>query len=691
MLLSLLAALFPAAAAPISAQSLVETPDQPAPPAAFREAERADTRSPDGRPGAGYWQNRADYVIEATLDPVAGRVTGRETITYLNNAPDSLDRLVLHLDQNVFAPSARRNRRAPVTGGMDLGTVLLNGAEVEAHPVGRGYQEALTLLELLLPEPLEPGATASLELSWSFTVPPAPTFRTGNLDFDVFAVAQWYPRMAVYDDVYGWDETPYLGDGEFYLEYGDFDVALTLPSGWLVGATGVLQNESEVLGDAVLDGLARARSHAGETVQVVTPELQGPGAATRAPEGSPVTWRFTAENVRDFAFSTSANYLWDVRVSAAGVENYAFYRPQVAETWAEAARYVDVTIATLSEWILPYPWSRATTTEGPVGGMEYPMMVFISGGRSPRSLAGVTIHEMAHQWFPMIVGSMEAKHAFMDEGFVSYFDEEVAARLWGDEEPRWGENQGYLRVAGTEAEVPILRHTDLVSPYGARGLAAYTKPAVMLGALREVVGRDAFAAAFQDYASEWAFRHPQPWDFFRTVERHAGRDLDWFWGPAFASTATLDVGVLAVEHQGGSSVVVLERSGGLILPTPVRITRSDGSIEEHSVSADRWRAEGRRVRLIIAGRVEGVALDPDGRFPDVESSNDVWGSEVGGGPQGLQGPLHDADLHRPPASHRPAPTQPHKGPQALRMHPHTPSSTPAIPTSSLRLDRFDPV
>jgi hypothetical protein len=236
----------------------------------------------------------------------------------------------------------------------------------------------------------------------------------------------------------------------------------------------------------------------------------------------------------------------------------------------------------------------------------------------------VTIHEMAHQWFPMIVGSMEAKHAFMDEGFVSHFDEEAAAILWGDDDPRWGDNRGYLRTAGTESEVPLLRHTDLVSPYGARGLAAYTKPAVMLGALREIVGRDVFEAAFRDYAATWAFKHPQPWDFFNTVERHAGRDLDWFWAPAFAETATWNVSVAEVRPEGEMTVVVLAREGELVLPTPVRLTFADGSVSERSVSADAWRASGGRFEVQAPGRVVGVELDPAGLYPDVNADDDIW-------------------------------------------------------------------
>ncbi len=593
------------------------------PPAAFEAAVAAGTRGLDGRPGAGYWQNGADYRIEARLDPASGQLVGSQTITYHNRSPNALERLVLHLDQNVYAPGARRNRRTPITGGMTLGEVHVDGRLVDARHPGRGYTQALTLLELLPSAPVAPGATVEIEMSWSFTVPPAPTFRNGNLDGVVFAVAQWYPRMAVYDDVYGWDLTPYLGDGEFYLGYGRFDVALTVPSGWLIGATGELSNPDEVLTPEVLQRLALARSRTDSTVQVVPADARGAGRATVGSRGSDVTWRFTADNVRDFAFSTSAEYVWDVRTSSAGFEAQALYRPQFG-AWAETARYAAFTVETLSEWIRPYPWPQVTITEGPVGGMEYPMLVFNPGSDNPRGVAGVTIHETAHQWFPMTVGSMEAKHAFMDEGFVSYFDDEAASVLWGEEAPRWGENRGYLRVAGTEDEVPILRHTDLVSPYGARSLAAYTKPAVTLGALREVVGREVFEAAFREYAELWAFKHPQPWDFFNLVERHAGRDLDWFWVPLYRETAIFDQAVEGVVTAAGTTTITLANRGGVVLPSPLRITLADGTVVDRQVGDGQWRAAGRTLRLEVPGTVVRVEIDPDGLFPDVDRTNNVW-------------------------------------------------------------------
>ncbi|MGD2070271.1 MAG: M1 family metallopeptidase, partial [Gemmatimonadota bacterium] len=485
-------------------------------PAAFEAAVAAGTRSLDGTPGPAYWQQRADYVIRAELDPAAGVLRGSETITYHNRSPDTLASVVLRLEQNVYAEGARRNRRVRPTGGITVENLRVGDAPAEIEHPGSGYYRSLTLGSVALPAPLPPGDVVRISLDFRFTVPRAPTFRQGNVDGELFGVAQWYPRVAVYDDVYGWDRTPYLGDGEFYLEYGDFDVHITVPGGWIVGATGVLRNAGDVLSDAARGRLEGALP-SDEVVRVVD-AADGTAPSTRP--GDRLTWHFTASDVRDFAFATSADYAWDARgVEVRGPDGgeggrvlaQAFYRPELTAWRERGVEFVAHTLESLSAWIGRYPYPQLSIAEGPTGGMEYPMFIFNPSTNSERGLAGVTIHEGAHQWFPMVVGTMEAKHAWMDEGIVSYWDAMSAAALWDEAPPRWGETGSYLRVAGTESEVPLMRHTDLVSPYGARGMAAYTKPAVVLGALRAVVGDSVFLAAFRDVYRSWGFRHPQPW------------------------------------------------------------------------------------------------------------------------------------------------------------------------------------
>jgi hypothetical protein len=554
--------------------------------------------------------------------------------------------LLLHLEQNVFAPSARRNRRVPITGGITVSGLQVNGAPVESRHPGNGYYEALTLLEIPLSAPLQPGGKATIDASFSFKVPPAPTFRSANLDDEVFAVGQWYPRMAVYDDVNGWDHSLYLGDGEFYLEYGNFDVSVTVPDGWLVGATGTLQNPEEVL-TAESARRLRAAATSNTTVHVVDEAMRKAGSATASGKAGWLTWRFKARDVRDAAFATSNAYLWDaVGVSAAEAGRpaggaptlaQAFYRPKVKRAWSGAAGYAAFTVRSMSSMVGPYLYPSLTITEGPIGGMEYPMLVFNPSADRPGALAGVTIHESSHQWFPMMVGSHESRYAWMDEGIVSYWEELESAALRDTVPEPWGANRSYLRVAGTEDEVPLMRNTDLVDPYGARTLAAYTKPAVVLGALRSVVGDSVFTAAFRDYFSSWELKHPRPWDFFNTFERHAGRDLDWFWRPLFYETDVLDQSVAGVRVSGDSSVIALHDSGDVVLPTPVRLTFEDGSVRDERIPADAW-ISSRDREIRVKGRVVRVELDPELSFPDVDRGNNVWGaSGAGAAPVGAPG------------------------------------------------------
>ncbi len=407
---------------------------------------------------------------------------------------------------------------------------------------------------------------------------------------------------------------PYLGDGEFYLEYGDFDVSLTVPAGWLIGATGTLQNPGEILSAEAVERLEQAAT-SDATIRITTGSAQA-GEGTRA-------WHFTASAVRDFAWSTSAGYAWDAVRALDGVLAQALYRPHL-DAWERAAEYAALTISTLSREIGPYRYPQVTMTEGPVGGMEYPMLVLNPSTNNPSGLAGVTIHETSHQWFPMMVGSMEAKHAFMDEGFVSYWQEVVGSELSGEDPPPWGENRSYLATAGTEGEVPLMRHTDLVSPYGARTLAAYTKPAAVLGALREVVGDDVFVAAFRDYFESWQLMHPQPWDFFNLVERHVGEDMDWFWRPLFFETDVLNQAVAEVRSEGGTTRIRLRDEGDVVLPSLVRITLTDGSVIDRRIEAEQWLRQ-REVELTVQGVAGTVEIDPLARFPDVDRTNNRWG------------------------------------------------------------------
>jgi hypothetical protein len=635
--------------APPVPAALTEAPDtvgprnlRPVPvPASYRAAQEKGTRSATGRPGARYWQNRVRYRIEAELDPATARLRGTERVVLHNRSPERLDSLLLNLYPNVFTGGVPRNRTIPFnTSGITLERVAVQGTEMAdrtGQPAGqKGYRVRGTLGWVNLPRPVAPGDSVVMEVAWHLDVPPKGGFRTGwedALGGRVLQVAQWYPQVAVFDDVHGWDATPYLGDGEFYLEYGDFDVALTLPANHLVGATGTLQNPDEVLTPETRRRLAAAVA-ADAPQPVVTEADLAARRATLPGRGGKVTWRFRAEDVRDFGFATSGRYVWDAVGAVVPGEDgtprrvavHSLYRPG-APGWAlDAARYGEHTIEYLSRKLVPYRYPQVTVSEGPIFGMEYPMLVFIARPERAEDLQAVIAHEEAHQWFPMMVGQNEAAYAWMDEGFTQHHEDLAHKDFYPRSDPFADSRASYLRVAGTEAEVPLMRHTDLVSPYGARTVAAYTKPAAVLRALRGVVGDSVVDDAMRTYAREWMGKHPYPWDFFATVERVAGRNLGWFFYPWWFETGVLDQAVGEVRQDGETLHVTVHDLGQNPMPALVAVTVEGGATILAEVPVESWFTGVRtaEVSVPVSGRVTRVEIDPAQLFPDANRSNNVW-------------------------------------------------------------------
>jgi hypothetical protein len=449
----------------------------------------------------------------------------------------------------------------------------------------------------------------------------------------VLQVAQWYPQVAVYDDVVGQDQTPYTGNGEFYLEYGDFDVSLTLPAGWLVGATGTLQNAGEVLTPAVRQRLETAMGSDGVT-RVVTEADQRAGTATLPGRDGRLTWRFQARDVRDFAFATSNRYVWDATraVIPAGegggtraVPVHTLYRPR-APHWSGAWRYGQHAARFFSRRITPYIYPQVTVSEGPIYGMEYPMLVFIGRTSDAEELYTVIAHEVGHEWFPMMVGQDEAAFAWMDEGLTTYDEAIASADFFPGRDPWAGSRSAYLAVAGKKAEVPLMRHTD-ESSETAGGIAAYYKPGTLLRSLRAVVGDSVFDRAMTTYAREWTLKHPYPWDFFNTFERVSGRDLDWFFEPWWFRTAALDQAITAVEPGNGNVRVTVRDLGTAPAPTVVAVVTLGGDTTRAVIPAERWvrdRLTAVTITVPVRGTPYRVILDPDQLFPDVNRRNNVW-------------------------------------------------------------------
>ena len=601
-------------------------------------------RAADGRPGPAYWQQEVDYHIEVALDPATHRITGTETITYTNNSPLPLEALWVQLDQNLFNSQSRgaalqgadsRWRGAFDDGGYDITRVeVVQGDERQEA----NYFVDDTRMRILLERPVPPGGgTVDLDVDFAFTVPEYGADRMGRLDVaggTVYEIAQWYPRMVVYDDVNGWNPQPYLGQGEFYLDYGDYDLEITVPPDFIVTATGELMNPDEVLTEEQQRRLARARESQ-VPVHVIFPDEVG-RPETRPADVETLTWMFRAENVRDVAWAASPAFIWD----AAGYENtlvQSFYPHEglgdaQAPGWEEATRYGRHAIVHYSERWLPYPYPVATSVAGLVGGMEYPMIHFSSVQARGQALFGVIDHELGHNWFPMIVGSDERRHAWMDEGFTTFINYYSNLDYYGDAAERTG-RVASARVAGRMqepiADQPIATYPDRLRREGL-GFLAYRKPAAGLILLREqILGPERFDMAFRAYADRWAFKHPQPADFFRTIEDVSGEDLDWFWRGWFFSQGVLDQAVAAVESAEEQTRITLENRGGLVMPAELEIRYATGTTERRRIPVEAWTTSDRHVEVIEGKRpLAEVRLDPDAVLPDVNRHNDRWTPQV---------------------------------------------------------------
>jgi hypothetical protein len=554
-------------------------------------------RNAAGAPGHGYWQQRADYTIRATLDEAKRSISGSETITYHNNSPDTLRYLWLQLDQNKFRPDSDARATATVEsreawskaksdedglhyeamrsivetpgfeGGYNIGAV--KGAD--GQPLK--YTINKTMMRIDLQEALKPGQRFVFSVDYSFRINDArlERSRSGFEHFkddknDIFEIAYWYPRMAAYYDVYGWQHKQFLGGGEFTLEFGDFDVQLTVPADHIVASTGVLQNADAVLSAAQRERLRQARTASRPVIIVSQKEAE---AAEKSRASATRTWHFKADNVRDFAFATSRKFIWDAQgYKKDGTDMLAmsFYPKEGNPLWEKYSTQAIIhTIEQYNKYSFDYPYPVAISVNGPAGGMEYPMISFNGprpakdkktgeltwSRRTKYGLIGVIIHEVGHNYFPMIVNSDERQWTWMDEG-LNTFVQGLAEDAWEADFPRQrGEPRSIVAYMRSKNQVPIMTNSESLLQFGAN---AYAKPAAALTVLREsVLGRELFDYAFREYATRWKFKRPTPADFFRTMEDASGTDLDWFWRGWFYTTDAVDVSVDGITEYGVGS------------------------------------------------------------------------------------------------------------------------------------------
>ena len=603
-------------------------------------------RDASGSPGPGYWQQRADYSIRATLDTAAQRVSGDVVVTYTNNSPDTLRFVWMQVDQNIYRQSSEgnalyssdtRTAAGAFEGGYTFTEVLVNGTPVTPHIDD-------TMMRLDLPSALPPhGAKITITIKYAFKVPEHGSDRMGR-DGPLYEIAQWYPRMVVYDDVRGWNVDQYLGQGEFYLEYGDIDYAVTVPAGYTVAGSGVLENPADVLTQAERQRLAKAITSK-DVVQIITQEEAKPKLTP-----GEKTWHFRAHNVRDVAWAGAPDFRWDA-TSVRGVLCQAYYEfPKAGQEWTQAAENTQWTIGTYSELLFPFPYPQATAVAGPVGGMEYPMFVMdgYTSAENPGDVFRTNDHEHGHEWFPMIVGSNERRYAWMDEGINTYINAFSQERRYGADPTQWPRGMSNFFsflgdwYAANKAGIdnPLMNRPDHFADQDVLGVEGYQKPGAVLLALRDhVVGPESMDRAMREYVHRWAFKHPTPGDFFRTVENVSGKDLSWFWRSFFYTTDVLDIGIDSVSTQKADdgrliASIELERHTSVVFPVEMRLALADGSTKDVKLPVDIWsRGMNFTAQIPVSAEVKGARLWPDrSSVPDMNPKNDTWGTPPAGDP-----------------------------------------------------------
>jgi len=600
-----------------------------------------ELRSANGAPGPKYWQNSASYVISAALIEKDTLVKGDVSINYTNNSPDTLNYLWLQVDQNLFRADSRGTAATPVTGGRFDVKKYTKGyqiASVSVTYMGKTYRVepviSDTRMEIRLPFAVKPhGDQINIKVNYSFFIPEHGADRMGRLatkQGTIYQLAQWYPRMCVYDDVEGWNTLPYMGEGEFYCEYGDYDYFITVPSDMIVAGSGDLQNPQQVLTGTQIKRLADA-GKSDSTVSIISRrEVGAPGS--RPKQQGTLTWHYKMHNTRDVSWSTSRSFIWDAaRInlpSGKGGLAMAVYPAESVgrERYSRAAQYLKHSIEFYSNSYFVYPWHSAFVVAGVALGMEYPGIVFCSYEIKNDDLWRDVTHEIGHNWFPMIVGSNERRFMWMDEGLNTFINGySTAAFNHGEYVDTSSAAIGITRSLLKE-KAPLMTAPEVMTEGG----LYYYKTALALNILRnEVLGPDRFDYAFNIYIKRWAYKHPQPDDFFRTMNDAAGDNLNWFWKEWFYTTWNVDQAVTDVKYINNDpsqgALISIENLGEMALPVTLKVTGQNGYVQLIKLPVEVWQRGAKwTLRCNSTTKIASVIIDPDRRFPDTDRSNNVY-------------------------------------------------------------------
>lgn len=603
-----------------------------------------DYRSASGEPGPKYWQNKADYSIQCTLSPETHSVSGEISITYTNNSPDNLSFLWLQMDQNIYRSDSRGSATTTQSGGRWANAEFTEGYQLKDIKVKAGAEAyvpekvvADTRMQVWLKNKLATGQQVTLHIQYQFTIPEYGTDRMGRVNTKngwVYEVAQWFPRLCVYDDIQGWNTLPYIGQGEFYLEYGNIDFSITAPSDLIVVGSGELTNPQECLTSEQWNRWQEA-TKSDKTVTLRS-EKEVKDKKSR-PAQPTCTWKYKIQNTRDVAWAASKAFVWDAaRINLPSGKPCLAMSVYPAESikkdgWQRSTEFVKGSIEHYSNKWFEYPYPMAVNVAGIVGGMEYPGIVFCSYRAVAGGLWGVTDHEFGHTWFPMIVGSNERKYAWMDEGFNTFingFSGEAFNN--GEYAEGGGLDDNMIKFIFNEKMDPLYTTPDVINQ-GNLGIAAYYKPSIMLNALRDaVIGPERFDMAFKEYIRRWAFKHPTPYDFFHTMENVSGEDLGWFWRAWVLNNWKLDIGLKDIKYARNDTAkganITIENLDQMAMPVTVLVKEENGKEHTLNLPVEIWQ-RGNKYSFTVksTSRIAEVIIDPKNLLPDVNRKNNVMG------------------------------------------------------------------
>jgi hypothetical protein len=598
-------------------------------PRNVKAAFRKGTRSPDGRPGPAYWQNRGRYNIAITALPPDRNVRGDEQITYFNNSPDTIRNPVIKLFLNIHKPGAPRVGGASpeyLTSGVHIDSLAVNGVATAWECANNCF----TWQRVRLASPLLPHDSVRLAFKWHYDVSKE-SGREGMLDSTTFFLAYFYPRVAVYDDYNGWDTMNFTDMQEFYSDFNDYDVAITVPANYVVWGTGTLLNPAELLQPKFLQRYTESFT-SDQTINVASrAEMVSKTVTTQSPRN---TWRFRATNIPDMTFNLSDHYVWDA--ASVVVDDATHRRVSVQSAYNDTAadyRHMVQFARHGLDWLshnwpgVPYPFEKTTVVQGQAG-MEYPMMVNDESYPDTVFSRFVVEHEIAHSWFPFYMGINETRYAMMDEGWATTFENLIGTADLGKQAASGFFEQ--FRVNGWSGNPSPLEDMPIISPAdglsgGSYGDNAYGKPALGYLALKDMLGDAAFGKALHGFMDRWHGKHPIPWDFFNSVNDITGQNLNWYWNSWYFSNNYIDLAIGGVEKAGNGYSVVLNNIGGMPVPVDLEAHYGDGSNEVVHETAAIWAADQRRATVTISTNKSLQSLNLNGGiWVDADSTNNRW-------------------------------------------------------------------